>query len=57
LLTVRAAISLARPVDFPSFFSLALTCSYWRSSLLLQAFGMMISLLSFPGFRRDPFAA
>src|SRR6185436_1308356 len=38
--TVRAAISLALLVDRPSFFSLALMCSYWRSSLLLQVDGM-----------------
>src|SRR2546421_8147916 len=43
LLTVRAAISLARLVERPCFFSLSLTCSYWRSRLLLQAFcGMQI---------------
>jgi hypothetical protein len=38
LLTVRAAISFARFVDSPFFFSLSLTCSYWRSRLLLNAF-------------------
>src|SRR5215208_5603994 len=38
LLTVRAAISLARFVEAPLFFSLSLMCSYWRSRLLLHAF-------------------
>jgi hypothetical protein len=46
LFTVRAAISLARLVDRPRFFSLDSTCSYWRSSFLLHAFGI----------RRSPFA-
>ena len=31
LLTVRAAISFARFVERPCFFSLSLMCSYWRS--------------------------
>jgi hypothetical protein len=34
LLTVRAAISLARLVERPSFFSLLTTFLYWRSRLL-----------------------
>src|SRR4051812_28551883 len=38
LLTVRAAISLARFVEAPCSFSLSTMCSYWRSRLLLQAF-------------------
>jgi hypothetical protein len=38
LLTVRAAISFARAVERPCFFSESLTCSYCRSRLLLQAF-------------------
>jgi hypothetical protein len=37
LLTVRAAISLARFVDAPRFFALCSMCSYWRSRLLLHA--------------------
>src|SRR6476659_5377738 len=46
LLTVRAAISLARFVERPCFCSLSLMCSYWRSRLLLQAFwGMRPSSL------------
>jgi hypothetical protein len=40
LLTVRAAISFARFVERPCFFSLSLTCSYWRSRFPLQAFGI-----------------
>jgi hypothetical protein len=40
LFTVRAAISFARPVPF----SLSLMCSYIRSSLLLQDFGMAFPL-------------
>jgi hypothetical protein len=38
LLTVRAAISFARFVERPCFFSLSLTCSYCRSRLLLHDF-------------------
>ena len=38
LLTVRAAISLARFVDLPCCLALSLMCSYWRSRLSLQAF-------------------
>src|SRR5438132_13966381 len=37
LLTVRAAISLARLVERPCFFSPSLMCSYCRSRLLLHA--------------------
>src|SRR5438874_12070397 len=37
LLTVRAAISLARLVEAPRSFALSLTCSYWRSRLSLHA--------------------
>lgn len=40
LFTVLAAISFARSVDRPCSFSLSLTCSYCRSSLLLHAFGI-----------------
>ena len=36
LLTVRAAISFARPVERPRFFSPCLMCSYWRSRLELH---------------------
>jgi hypothetical protein len=38
LFTVRAAISFARFVERPCFFSLSLTCSYCRSRLLLHDF-------------------
>src|SRR3954454_24666502 len=31
LLTVRAAISSARPVEAPRSFALSLMCSYWRA--------------------------
>jgi hypothetical protein len=41
LFTVAAAICFARLVERPFFFALSLMCSYCRSSLLLQAFGMM----------------
>src|SRR5438876_351429 len=37
LLTVRAAISLARFVERPCFFSDSLTCSYWRSRFAFHA--------------------
>src|SRR5690242_103985 len=37
LLTVRAAISFARFVDRPCFFSDSLMCSYWRSRFALHA--------------------
>jgi hypothetical protein len=37
LLTVRAAISFARFVERPSFFSDFLMCSYWRSRFALHA--------------------
>jgi hypothetical protein len=37
LFTVRAAISLARPVERPCFFSESLMCSYWRSRFELHA--------------------
>ena len=37
LFTVAAAICFARFVDVPRSFALSLMCSYWRSSLLLQA--------------------
>jgi hypothetical protein len=40
LLTVRAAISLARFVDRPCFCSDSLTCSYWRSRFALHASGI-----------------
>ena len=40
LLTVRAAISLARFVEVPRFFALSLMCSYWRSSLFDHAVGI-----------------
>jgi hypothetical protein len=45
LFTVRAAISLARFVDRPCFFSESLMCSYCRSRFELQAFGMWGNLL------------
>src|SRR3954454_23760295 len=45
LLTVRAAISFARFVEAPCFFSLSLMCSYCRSRLLLQAFCGIVILL------------
>jgi hypothetical protein len=38
LLTVRAAISLARFVERPCLRSLSLMCSYCRSRLALHAF-------------------
>ena len=38
LFTVRAAISFARFVERPCFFSLSLMCSYCRSRLLLHDF-------------------
>src|SRR5919198_253648 len=37
LLTFRAAISFARFVERPCFFSDSLTCSYWRSRFALHA--------------------
>jgi hypothetical protein len=37
LLTVRAAISFARFVERPSFFSDSLMCSYWRSRFAFHA--------------------
>jgi hypothetical protein len=37
LFTVRAAISFARAVERPCFFSESLTCSYWRSRFELHA--------------------
>ncbi len=40
LFTVRAAISFARFVERPCFFSLSLMCSYWRSRLLDHVFGI-----------------
>jgi hypothetical protein len=40
LFTVRAAISFARFVERPCFFSELLTCSYCRSRFVLQAFGI-----------------
>jgi hypothetical protein len=40
LFTVAAAIAFARLLDRPVFPSLSLMCSYIRSSLLLQAFGI-----------------
>jgi hypothetical protein len=45
LLTVRAAISLARFVERPCFFSESLMCSYCRSRFELQAFGIAENLL------------
>jgi hypothetical protein len=42
LLTVRAAISFARFVERPCFFSLSLTCSYCRSRLLLHDLGIAL---------------
>src|SRR5581483_10956043 len=42
LLTVRAAISFARFVDRPCFFSESLMCSYCRSRLALHASGMCV---------------
>src|SRR5262245_33174272 len=45
LFTVRAAISLARPVDAPRFFALALMCSYCRSRFGLEPAGMTSSRL------------
>src|SRR5215218_3642599 len=57
LLTVRAAISFARLVDRPCFFSDSLTCSYCRSRLLLQAFcGMRIPPERCVALERVPFA-
>src|SRR5687768_6073537 len=44
LLTVRAAISFARFSGMPRSTELSLMCSYWRSSLLLQAGGMRFLL-------------
>src|SRR5262249_62179226 len=41
LLTVRAAISLARLVDAPRSLALSFTCSYCRSRLFLHAFCRM----------------
>src|SRR3954469_2747377 len=52
LLTVRAAISLARFVEAPLFFSLSLMCSYWRSRLLLHAFCGIENLPSWDISRR-----
>src|SRR3989442_460904 len=49
LLTVRAAISLARFVERPSFFSDSLTCSYWRSRFALHACRGISN--PFPGLR------
>src|SRR5439155_23280148 len=40
LLTVRAAISFARFVERPCFFSLSLMCSYCRSRLSDHVLGM-----------------
>src|SRR3954462_1811278 len=40
LLTVRAAISFARLVERPCFFSASLMCSYWRSRLALHEDGI-----------------
>jgi hypothetical protein len=40
LFTVRAAISFARPVERPCFFSESLMCSYWRSRFELHASGI-----------------
>src|SRR5436190_11047665 len=55
LLTVRAAISFARFVDLPDFFSDSLTCSYCRSRLSLQDFGIVeppsVAQTEVPGLR------
>jgi len=50
LLTVRAAISFARFVDLPCFFSESLTCSYCRSRFELHASGMRDPPCEFPGW-------
>jgi hypothetical protein len=49
LLTVRAAISFARFVERPCFFSESLMCSYWRSRFELHASGMREPPCEFPG--------
>src|SRR5579884_4150118 len=51
LLTVRAAISFARFVDRPCFFSESLMCSYCRSRFALHELGtgMQASWFRFPG--------
>jgi hypothetical protein len=46
LFTVAAAICLARLLDRPFLLALSLICSYWRSSLLLQASGIFLLLSS-----------
>src|SRR5215218_8252640 len=46
LFTVRAAISVARAGSMPRSSSLSFTCSYNRSSLLLQPLGMAASCLA-----------
>jgi hypothetical protein len=43
LLTVRAAISLARSGERPCSSSLSVMCSYWRSRFALHAFGIACS--------------
>src|SRR5690606_10453053 len=58
LLTVRAAISFARPFDMPRSSPLSLMCSYFRSSLLLHDSGMLASgsgALNGRGCRQDAY--
>lgn len=51
LLTVRAAISFARPVERPCFFSESLMCSYWRSRFELHELGIGIEPPTVWGFQ------
>src|SRR5689334_12122868 len=54
LLTVRAAISSAVSSSRPRSSSPSLMCSYWRSRLALQAFGMPVLYPLTGGIVGDP---
>jgi len=49
LLTVRAAISFARPLERPCLRSESLMCSYWRSRFAPHDCGMVSTSYWFPG--------
>jgi hypothetical protein len=58
LLTVRAAISFARPLEAPRFSALSFTCSYWRARLVPfftpagGIYGLLVVASLWPGATR-----